>query len=150
MAKAITIHKSQGKTFSKMILSPQIFAAGQLYVALSRVKGPEGLFISEPVTTEYLKIDKTVSKFYQNNFTWEISESQIKKQKEIEKKQSIKKKAKRKTTKKTGTTKNKTGTAKRTSSAKNKTTSTNKKTVSAKKKPSVTTKKVTRTKKKVN
>ncbi len=143
VAKAITIHKSQGKTFSKMILSPQIFAAGQLYVALSRVKGPEGLFISEPVTTEYLKIDKTVSKFYQNNFTWEISESQIKKQKEIEKKQAVKKKIKRKTTaQKTGTAKSKTGTVKKTATSKGKTTSTKKKTTSVKKKPSTATKKL--------
>ena len=98
VAKAITIHKSQGKTFSKMVLSPQIFASGQLYVALSRVTSPDGLYLTEPITEEYFKTDPTVEKFYKNNMTWEVSESQKKKQKEIEKKQAKKKKpVKRKT-----------------------------------------------------
>lgn len=72
IAKAITIHKSQGKTFDKIVLSPEIFAPGQLYVALSRVKTPEGLFITEPVTSDTLKCDPKVAKFYKNNFTWDI------------------------------------------------------------------------------
>lgn len=108
VAKAITIHKSQGKTFSKMVLSPQIFAAGQLYVALSRVRGPEGLYLTEPVTPEYLKIDPTVEKFYKNNFTWEVSEAQEKKQKEIEKKQATKKRKKATKRKTSGSSKKKT------------------------------------------
>ncbi len=101
VAKAITIHKSQGKTFDKVILSPQIFAPGQLYVALSRVRGPEGLYLTEPVLPEYLKIDKTVEKFYQSGFTWEIKESQLKKQAEVEKKQAAKKPRKKAAGKKT-------------------------------------------------
>ena len=35
---AITIHKSQGQTYDKMNIVPEIFAPGQLYVALSRCK----------------------------------------------------------------------------------------------------------------
>lgn len=97
IAKAMTIHKSQGKTFSTVILSPQIFAPGQLYVALSRVKGPEGLTLTEPILPEHLQIHKTVRKFYENGYKFEISEAQEKKQKEIEKKQSaVKKKTVRK------------------------------------------------------
>lgn len=56
---AITVHKSQGQTFEKVVLvlgsddrkrsakstSPEIFAYGQLYVALSRVKSMDGLYI---------------------------------------------------------------------------------------------------------
>lgn len=86
IASAITIHKSQGKTFSNIVLSPQIFASGQLYVALSRVRGPEGLILTEPILPEYLQTDNEVKKFYKD-FKWEVSAAQIKKQKEIEKKQ---------------------------------------------------------------
>lgn len=35
---AITIHKSQGQTYDKMNIVPEIFAPGQLYVALSRCR----------------------------------------------------------------------------------------------------------------
>ena len=70
LAAAITIHKSQGKTFDAMVLSPKIFAAGQLYVALSRVTGPDGLYLTEPVVEDYLMSDKTVLKFYKNGYAW--------------------------------------------------------------------------------
>ena len=74
VAKAITIHKSQGKTFSNAAIAPEIFAPGQLYVALSRVRSPEGLSLTEPVFDTYLKIDPIVKKFYNNNYTWEIKQ----------------------------------------------------------------------------
>lgn len=38
VAYAITIHKSQGQTFSKANLTPSCFATGQLYDAISRIK----------------------------------------------------------------------------------------------------------------
>lgn len=40
LAYAFTIHKSQGQTYDEIVLdlSSHIFAPGQLYVALSRVK----------------------------------------------------------------------------------------------------------------
>lgn len=68
IAKAVTIHKSQGKTFDKVIISPEIFAPGQLYVALSRVRSPEGLSLTAPISETALKSDDLVDQFYNNGF----------------------------------------------------------------------------------
>lgn len=109
LAKAITIHKSQGKTFYNVILSPQIFAPGQLYVALSRVRSPEGFFLQEPILEEYLKIDKKVEEFYKNGYKYEKTVN--KKQKSTTTKPSTKTKTTSKTslksTKKNSNIKNK-------------------------------------------
>ena len=99
VAKAITVHKSQGKTFSFMKFLPHAFAPGQLYVALSRVRSPEGLFLETPIQPEQVMLDPTVQKFYDNGYKWEIPKTQLDKQKAVAKKQQTKKT--KKTTKKT-------------------------------------------------
>ena len=66
LAYGITIHKSQGMTLDKLVVDcSRIFERGQAYVAMSRVKTLDGLFIKnfEP---EKVLVDSRVAKFYEN------------------------------------------------------------------------------------
>ncbi len=64
VAYAITIHKSQGQTFSAVNVSPKCFDRGQLYVALSRVKKIKDMSISCDIIKDYLRTSKAVYDFY--------------------------------------------------------------------------------------
>ena len=61
---AITIHKSQGKTFDKVNLDPYCWDFGQLYVALSRVKTISGLHLTQPIRRNNLVCSDDVRQFY--------------------------------------------------------------------------------------
>lgn len=65
LAYGITIHRSQGQTFDKSMISFQggVFAAGQAYVALSRCRTLEGIYLLHPVKKEHFIVDKNVVAF---------------------------------------------------------------------------------------
>lgn len=65
LAWAITIHKSQGLTFNNVILNLEggAFAAGQLYVALSRCRTFEGLKLLYTVKSSDIRVHPEVMKF---------------------------------------------------------------------------------------
>lgn len=52
LAFAMTINKAQGQSLDRMglLLDPEVFSHGQLYIALSRVTQPEGVFLVVPRT----------------------------------------------------------------------------------------------------
>ena len=65
LAWGITIHKAQGLTLNKAIIDigKDLFEAGQMYVALSRLKNLDGLYL-EDFKIENLKININVLNFY--------------------------------------------------------------------------------------
>ena len=64
LAWAVTIHKSQGLTFDKVIIdAARAFAAGQVYVALSRCRTLEGIVLSTPLDYVLLDNDPSVLRY---------------------------------------------------------------------------------------
>jgi ATP-dependent DNA helicase PIF1 len=67
LAWAITIHKSQGSTFDKVIidLGTGAFINGQLYTALSRCRALEGMVLRKKISAADIRMDPRILAFYE-------------------------------------------------------------------------------------
>jgi len=65
LAWAVTIHKSQGKTFENVIIDVGrgTFAHGQIYVALSRCRTFQGITLKRPIKKHHIIMDTRVQSF---------------------------------------------------------------------------------------
>lgn len=64
LAWAVTIHKSQGLTFDEAVIDAgQSFAAGQVYVALSRLTSLKGMILRSKITPASIKVDERIVHF---------------------------------------------------------------------------------------
>ena len=65
LAWAVTIHKSQGKTFDRVVIDigRGAFAHGQTYVALSRCMTLDGIVLKKPILKKHIWTDYKVVKF---------------------------------------------------------------------------------------
>ena len=74
LAWALTIHKSQGATMdaAEIDVGSGIFECGQTYVALSRVKSLEGLYLTS-FDAKRIRINKKVKDFYESLTTYQKS-----------------------------------------------------------------------------
>jgi ATP-dependent DNA helicase PIF1 len=75
LAYALTIHKAQGASLDSVFIDigESTFEYGQAYVALSRVKNLDGLYLSSFDSTK-IKIHKKVKKYYEDLKYEEMSE----------------------------------------------------------------------------
>ncbi len=66
LAWAVTIHKSQGKTFDRVVIDLErgAFAAGQTYVALSRCTTFEGIWLRRPIQRSSIRADGRIRDFF--------------------------------------------------------------------------------------
>jgi hypothetical protein len=72
---AITIHKSQGLTFDRLIVEgADAFAPGQIYVALSRCRTLKGLWLRRKISPAVVSVNEAVERFMAETNTVEIDQ----------------------------------------------------------------------------
>ncbi len=79
LAWAITIHKSQGLTFDKLVVDAEnAFVNGQVYVALSRATTLQGLILTSQVNDRFLGAHTELKKWQENNYNENLLASRFK------------------------------------------------------------------------
>jgi len=65
LAWAVTIHKSQGQTFERVVIDVGYgtFAHGQMYVALSRCTSLQGIILKKPIAKSQVIMDNRIQEF---------------------------------------------------------------------------------------
>jgi hypothetical protein len=82
LAWSITIHKSQGLTFDRVIIDARLaFAHGQVYVALSRCRSFEGIVLSSRLDLSSVKTDSVVKAYSEKNARNVPTEAQLRQSK---------------------------------------------------------------------
>jgi len=78
LAYALTVHKSQGATLDSALIDigADIFECGQAYVALSRVKSLECLYINN-LSASAFKANSKVKKFYEDLVNYENTDTSV-------------------------------------------------------------------------
>lgn len=85
LAWSVTIHKSQGKTFNKVIIDigRGTFSHGQIYVALSRCTSLKGIILKKEIAKKHIWMDYRVVKFI-TQYQYKISDQILSLNKKIE------------------------------------------------------------------
>ena len=80
LAWALTVHKSQGLTFNKVIVdfAGGAFSSGQTYVALSRCTSLDGITLCQPLNERDVIVNQAVVEFSRNFNNQVLIESKIK------------------------------------------------------------------------
>lgn len=88
LAYAMTIHKAQGQTISKINIEPECKGYGQLYVAVSRATSIENVHFTTLIEPHMILVDKDVEDYYQhiNEKEWSLSREFVQEQEPIIKK----------------------------------------------------------------
>ena len=82
LAWAVTIHKSQGLTFDRVIIDAgRSFASGQVYVALSRCRTLEGIVLKSRITEDVIFSDHRIENFQRDTNANDLVEQIVEQEK---------------------------------------------------------------------